>query len=95
VTSAGAFSWAQNIVTAALTSFVNPVQTSFLHPANTKAKEEVLMVQLSIMAMVLGATVPLAVPAPRSRSALLATKGFGAGVFAAGLAGLGYALALA
>jgi|GEM_PF-3819422 len=53
------------------------------------------MVQLSIMAMVLGATVPLAVPAPRSRGALLATKGFGAGVFAAGLAGLGYALALA
>jgi len=53
------------------------------------------MVQLSIMAMVLGAAVPLAVPAPRSRGALLATKGFGAGVFAVGLAGLGYALALA
>jgi len=53
------------------------------------------MVQLSIMAMVLGATVPLAIPTPRSRGALLAAKGFGAGVFAAGLAGLGYSLMLA
>ena len=50
------------------------------------------MIQLGFMAMVLGAAVPLAAPTPRSRFALLATKGFGLGVFGAGLASLGYAL---
>lgn len=50
------------------------------------------MIQLSIMAMVLGAAVPMAMPAPRSRGALIAAQGFGGGVFVMGLAGLGYAL---
>lgn len=50
------------------------------------------MIQLSILAMVLGAVVQMALPAPRSRAALLAVKGLGGGIFAAGLGGLGYAL---
>lgn len=50
------------------------------------------MIQLSIMAMILGAAVPMAMPAPRSRGALIAAQGVGGGIFVMGLAGLGYAL---
>jgi hypothetical protein len=53
------------------------------------------MIQLSIMAMVLGLAVPMALPPARSRGALVFRRGFGVGVFGTGLAALGYALIVA
>jgi len=52
------------------------------------------MIQLSIMAMVLGAVVLKVLPLPRRREAALATECAGMGVFGAGMVGLAWSLAL-
>jgi len=52
------------------------------------------MVQLCVMAMVLGVVVLMVVPLPRRRIAAMFSRGFGMGVFGAGLVGLVYTLAL-
>lgn len=52
------------------------------------------MLQLCIMAMVLGAVVLVALPQPRHRIAATLSKGAGMSVFGAGLAGLLWNLTL-
>jgi len=52
------------------------------------------MVQLCIMAMVLGAVMLSVLPVPRHRIAALMSRGTGMSVFGAGLAGLVWNLAL-
>lgn len=76
-----------------LTMFLNPVQTTFMQAVET-SRRRFAMLQLSIMAMVLGAVVLTVLPMPRHRVAMLVSRGAGMGVFGAGLAGLLWTVAV-